>query len=95
MSPAQWALLDTLVIQPLRDLGAEVYLFGSRVSGRHHPHSDVDLLYRVSRPLPAGVIARITEAIEESRFPFKVDLVNEKDLAESYRKNVLASMKAL
>ncbi len=78
MNEEQYALLERLVIQPLKNQGAEVFIFGSRATGKHHAHSDVDLLYRIEQgpPLPPGYLSGIKEAIEESRFPFTVELVS-------------------
>jgi len=94
MTQEQYHLLQELVIKPLKKIDMQVFLFGSRASGKHHSHSDVDLLFRSMKEakLPAGEISKIKEAIEESRFPFTVDLVDEKDLAISYRDSVLAEM---
>ncbi len=88
ISAEQYKLLDELVIQPLVQQGAQVFLFGSRATGKHHPNSDVDILYKVKKEMPAGYIAEINEAIEESHFPFTVELVNDENLASSYRKSV-------
>ena len=73
------------------------YIFGSRVGTSYHHHSDVDILYSMSagKTVDAVAISKIREAIEESRFPFKVDLVDEKDLAESYRSNVSRTRHAI
>ncbi len=95
LSDDQWNILQKLVIEPLRSVDAEIYIFGSRALGTHHPHSDVDLLFKTKSALPAGLISNILESIEESRFPFKLDLVNENELAASYRASVLASRIAL
>lgn len=97
MTVDQYKILDSLVIRPLRQQGAQIYIFGSRVSEKYHPHSDVDLLYRlpVEKDLPAGFISQLKENIEESKFPFLVDLVDEDDLASSYRENVFQSMQKL
>ncbi len=97
MTDEQLKILYDLVIKPLKNQGAEVYLFGSRALGTHHPHSDVDLLFRLpgDKNVPLGTISKIKEAIEESRFPFIVDLVDETDLAASYRQNVKSQMKIL
>lgn len=96
MTDEQFELLDRLVLRPLKNRGAEVFLFGSRSIGKHHSHSDVDLLYRVpGAALPAGFMSEIAESIEESRFPFAVELVEERDLAESYRVTVKSQMKRL
>ena len=90
MTEEQFKLLHELVIQPIRKHGGRIFIFGSRVSGSHHPHSDVDLLFKMSSEtkLQMGFLSQIREAIEESRFPFTVDLVDEEDLAESYRESV-------
>lgn len=92
MTKAQFEILDTHVIQPLKDQGATVYIFGSRTRDLHHPYSDVDILFSVSenKALPTGFIATITENITESKFPFSVDIVNENELAQSYRNSVLS-----
>jgi predicted nucleotidyltransferase len=95
MTEQQFQILDKLVIQPLKQQGAEVFIFGSRLAKYHHHHSDVDILYRLPGPIGCGVISEIKEAIEESRFPFMVDLVAEADLVESYRDNILHSMQKL
>lgn len=91
MTAEQYALLDSLVIEPLKKEECRVYIFGSRSQGTNHPHSDVDLLFMVptKKPLPAGLLSKIKEDIEESRFPFTVDLVNEAELAKSYRERIL------
>lgn len=88
MTEEQFQILESLVIHPLKEQGAQVFIFGSRTSSRFHSHSDVDLLYQIHTMLPSGVLSKIKEDIEESRFPFMVDLVNDIDLAESYRKSV-------
>ncbi len=94
MTDEQYQLLKKNVVQPLKAQNAKVYIFGSRARGVHHPHSDVDLLFRLSpsQQLPPGFISQIKENIEESRFPFSLDLVNEEDLTDSYRASVLATM---
>lgn len=90
MSAEQFKMLNELLVQPLKENGADVFIFGSRVTGRHHPFSDVDLMYvlKDQRLLPAGLISKLKEDLEESRFPFAVDLVYGPELAASYRSNV-------
>lgn len=88
MTDEQFGILSDLVIRPLKAKGARVYIFGSRVTGRHHSHSDVDLIYSIEDHLPMGFLSGLKEGIEESRFPFAVDLVRDQDLADSYRRSV-------
>lgn len=97
LTPEQFQILDQLVIQPLKKQGCQVYIFGSRTTSKFHSHSDVDVLFSVppTSKLASGLLSQIHEDIEESRFPFKVDLVNEKELAASYRHSVLSSRVAV
>lgn len=74
--------------------GAKVWAFGSRATGRHRPFSDVDLLFEgpTGRPIDDGFLYDIKTNLEESDFPFKLDLVNRSQLAESYRAQVESEM---
>ncbi len=93
MTPEQFSILNELVIAPLKKYNCTVYIFGSRALGKNHPYSDVDLLFRLAAEtsLPAGYLSNIKENIEESRFPFLVDLVNEAELTDSYKESVFSS----
>ena len=90
MDAQHWQIISDLVLEPLKKNGARVWIYGSRALGTHKKYSDIDLLYLISTPLPRGLIGGIEEKLEESALPFKVDLVNEHNLAESYRANVQA-----
>jgi predicted nucleotidyltransferase len=82
--------LMTLLVEPLKKLGTQVFIFGSRATGSHQKYSDIDLLYKVlkNRTLPKSEIYKLISNIEESSFPYKIDLVDENDLADSYRSNI-------
>lgn len=43
-------------------------------------------------PIDSKFISTLLIFFEESQFPYKIDLVNNKNLAKSYRQNVEASM---
>jgi predicted nucleotidyltransferase len=91
LTPKDYEILRDVVLLPLKRL-ADVYLFGSRARGTQHPYSDIDLLYELHGPETTATqrtISDIKEAAEESNLTVKVDLVNAKDLAESYRENVM------
>lgn len=94
MTDDQFQLLHKLVITPLKQNNAKVFIFGSRVGSKFHQHSDVDILFQLPAnvQLPAGFISQIRENIEESRFPFIVDLVNKTELASSYHQSVFSTM---
>jgi predicted nucleotidyltransferase len=82
------------VVEPIRLLGGEVYVFGSRALGTSVKYSDLDLLIRCSDniELIKREISKISEFLEDSSFPYKVDIVLESELAESYKPSVLKSL---
>lgn len=90
LTPTQYQLLQNLLIDPLQKNKAKVYVFGSRARGTQHPFSDIDILYEENPeyPIEDDKISLIKEALEDSNLPFKVDLVNAKYLAASYRPSV-------
>lgn len=85
-------LFKTL-INPLKNYNIEVFLFGSRAKGTHNKFSDVDLLIRgnIDKKTRA-LISEIDELLIESSFPYKVDLVYEEDLAQSYKEDIIKSL---
>lgn len=76
------------VVNPLKACGAEVWCFGSRARGDHRRFSDLDVMVESARDLTKD-IGDIQEKLIDSRFPYKVDIVQYKDFAESYRQNFL------
>jgi predicted nucleotidyltransferase len=50
------------------------YLFGSRARGDHKKYSDLDICF--FEDIPWAVRSDIKEDFEESRLPYKVDLVD-------------------
>ena len=82
--------LEKELILPLKDRGFRVYIFGSRATGKNHAFSDVDILINGEISIENdSKIGSIRELFEESNFPYKIDLVHEKYLAESYRPSVM------
>ena len=89
LSKAELEFLGANVVQPLAEAGYRVWCFGSRARGEGAPYADVDLLVE-GKGRPRQLLGEIRERLIESNFPYKVDLVLEADLAESYREGVLA-----
>ena len=55
--------------------GVEVWAYGSRVGGRSHGASDLDLVLRAPgfATIPVRELADFTEALRDSNIPFLVD----------------------
>ena len=78
-----------IVLRGLRGRQVRVYLFGSRARGRTDRRSDIDVAVLPVEPLPAGVLSAIQEALEESRVPYPVDLVDLSRSAPAFRRRVI------
>lgn len=66
-----------------------VYLFGSWARGQATRASDIDIAIQPSRPLPPGALAELREQLEESRIPYRVEVVDLTQVAPSFRNRVL------
>ncbi len=73
--------LKKLIGELFKDSDVKVYLFGSRARGDHMPFSDVDLAFLSDEDI-SGRLTLLREILDESNFPYKVDLVNLKESKE-------------
>ncbi len=89
LEPLHVQTLERFLFEPLKNRGAKVWVFGSRARGDQKRFSDLDVLFEESQPIPLAEISKIKEDLEESALPIKVDLVNIKNLAESYYASVM------
>ena len=69
---------------------AEVWAYGSRVNGKSHEGSDLDLVVRTPdlKPLPTGQLADLIEAIEQSTVPILVQTHDWARLPESFHREI-------
>lgn len=88
LSKDNWDFLEKTLIQKIKASGNKAFIFGSRAKGSHHPFSDVDILIEDFNLINKSVISDAIEKMEESTFPYKVDVVFLSELAESYRDDV-------
>ena len=88
LSERHRAMVETV----LRDHvpGIEVWAYGSRVNGRGHAGSDLDLVLRNSdsRPLTASEMRDISQAFRESNVPFLVDIHDWAALPDRFRSEI-------
>lgn len=90
LKKSEMLFLKLHLIDRLKALNARVFIFGSRALGTQRKFSDLDVLYLEAheKPIPLHEIHQIKSFMEESEFPYKIDLVNHHDLAPSYRTQV-------
>lgn len=79
-----------LVLQILDEYatGLEVRAFGSRVGGGAGPFSDLDLALVGDTALDWRALTRLRRAFQESRLPFRVDVLDWATIPEHFRKNI-------
>ncbi len=88
LSEQQYNYIFDEVIKPLEKMNAAVWCFGSRARGDHQRFSDLDLMIEARANL-SREIGKILERLQEGNFPFKIDLVQLSDFADSYKTNYM------
>lgn len=83
MSPAQLAEVKRILDEHVP--GCEVRAFGSRVTGRVKPWSDLDLAVIADQPLGFRRLGLLTEAFQESTLPFRVDVLDWHETSPSFQ----------
>ena len=64
---------------------ASVWFFGSRVTGRSKPFSDVDILIDLGVALSLTQLSELDTAFDESLLPYKVDIADAQTISETFR----------
>ncbi len=69
---------------------AEVWAYGSRITGEGHDASDLDLVLRNPADLRAGfrTLADLKEAFIESNLPIRVDVMDWARIPESFHREI-------
>lgn len=88
LSPRHLHILEALLRQHLP--GTEAWAYGSRVSGRGHEGSDLDLTLRGpgSKKIPLDRLMRFEDAVRESTIPFLVEARDWARLPERFRREI-------
>lgn len=79
LSPEQLHDVRQIIAQVIS--GAQVWVFGSRATGKARPFSDLDLLLTQPPKLNWAQRAALRDGFEASRLPFRVDVVESAGLA--------------
>ena len=83
MNPAQLEEVKRIPLQHVLD--CEVRAFGSRVTGRVKPWSDLDLALVGEQPLGFRRLGLLVEAFQESTLPFRVDVLDWHETSSSFQ----------
>ena len=80
---AQLELVRQLIGQHLP--GASAFAFGSRVTGKARPHSDLDVAVQRDTAFGWMELATLREALMESDLPIRVDVVDWASASPKFR----------
>jgi len=82
------SMLEALLREHLPDV--EVWAYGSRVKGRAHDGSDLDLVLRASdlKQIPADRLANLEEALRDSNIPLLVEVHDWANLPEHFHREI-------
>ena len=88
LPPKHLRVLEALLRQHLPDV--EVWAYGSRVNGRSHDGSDLDLVLRGSdlKEVPSDQLGDFEEAVRESNIPFLVEARDWTRLPERFHREI-------
>jgi len=69
---------------------ARVLVFGSRVTGKAQPFSDLDLAIDAGHTLSLEEMAMLNDQFEQSTLPYKVDVIDWYNIDEAFKKLIQA-----
>lgn len=83
------------VLQAHLPAGADVWVFGSRATGRARRYSDLDLAVDAGRPLTLDETASLAEAFGDSDLPYQFDIVDWHAIDNRFRRLIAAQRVSL
>jgi len=89
--PSSWALKEAreIVRLALAGSGVRAIFFGSRTRGPSRPFADIDIAVDAGGcQMPAKTLMLLRDRLEESRIPFKVDLVDLARVPQEWRDTI-------
>ena len=88
VSPGHWATIEALLREHLPYV--EVWAYGSRVNGRSHDGSDLDLVLRGPRlkEIPIKNLMEFKDAVRDSTVPFLVEARDWARLPERFHRYI-------
>ncbi len=66
-----------------------VIIFGSRIQGNSHEHSDLDLAIKGTEKLSLNLLSEVREVFEESNLIFRVDILDYHRVDQGFQKIIL------
>lgn len=81
--------IKDIVKRSLGGTNYKIFVFGSRATGENRQWSDIDLGILSEGKIPGHVMIKIEEELENSQIPYKIDLVDFRNVSDQFRKIAL------
>lgn len=88
-------IIRDIIFQFINPNEYQVFIFGSRATGKAKKFSDYDIGIEGKKPIAWETMALVKEMFEESDLPFKVDLVDFSLVSDKFRETALSKIKEL
>ena len=83
LSANELAVDKAILVKHVPD--ANVWVFGSRATGKPQKYSDLDLCIRAGQALGLNVMRAMAEDVSDSDLPWKVDIVDWWSVSDEFR----------
>jgi len=87
LCPDHWEIISEALRLHVPDY--HVVAFGSRATWTAKDYSDLDLAILSQDPLPISTLSALKEDLEESRLPFRVDIIDYASVENGFRNIIL------
>jgi len=94
LNPGHLAIVQSILRTHLPE-NIQIWVFGSRATGKAYRGSDLDLAIDMGQPLAPDTVSALHRAFEDSDLPWKVDIVDMQGIQGQFRQNVLRDRLAL
>ena len=74
--------INKFISEQLKDV--EIYIFGSRAQNTATEYSDVDIALKAKDVIDLNVILNLKSIFQDSIFPYKVDIIDLKNIDEKF-----------
>jgi type I restriction enzyme S subunit len=91
LRPSEKKLVKDILQQHVPN--CEVYVFGSRATGKEKKFSDLDLVVNCKKSLTIKKISDLKEAFSNSDLPFRVDIVDLFTVDGEFRAKIMKNAK--
>lgn len=85
-------IIKQIIYKYLPKNAYEVFIFGSRATGTSRKFSDIDLGINGPKALSAEEYVLIKSAFDESDLPYRVDLVDFKNVSDKFKQISLSKI---